>query len=456
VALASVTVMNGVSVSGSVLALTAAVTLDSNTISVCEAPPANQHPMADAGPDQVVSLANLATLDGSASSDDGQLEALSYSWLSNTGFSAAGKVATVLLPLGTHVFTLTVNDGEFSASDVVTITVVDVAPPVIEIASPAANAAYALDQIVFASYTCTDASGITSCTGTTANGARIDTSSPGSQPFCVAAADGAGNTSSRCVSYSVLEPPIITVTSPIEPIYESGSLLLAAYSCAGAATCTGDVASGSALDTSTRGLKSFTITATDAAGNVTTQLVTYTVSLGTCVTPFAGLTAWLPGEGSPIDRVSGTAGIWTGVANYGAGKVVQGFSVGNGSAVSLPFEQVGSFTLQAWLRTPDRMLREFTGVLSTGGSGQNAASLQIELDGSGNYRLNVGDGTFSWLLGPAFDFFQHVSVTFDGSTIAAYLNGQLVQRDVWTGSPGLGFHVLNVGIDRDGVNPSPA
>jgi hypothetical protein len=99
------------------------------------------------------------------------------------------------------------------------------------------------------------------------------------------------------------------------------------------------------------------------------------------------------------------------------------------------------------------MLPEFTGVLSTGGSGQNATSLQIELDGSGNYRLNAGDGTFSWLLGPALDFFQHVSVTFDGSTIAAYLNGQLVQSDVWTGSPGLGFHVLNVGIDRDGVKP---
>jgi hypothetical protein len=323
----------------------------------------------------------------------------------------------------------------------------------IAIESPGANASYALDQIVFASFTCTDASGIASCTGTTENGAQIDTSSAGSRPFCVTAIDGAGNTSSRCVSYSVLEPPTITVTSPFEPIYESGSLLLTEYSCAGAVTCTGDVASGSALDTSTPGLRSFTITATDAAGDVTTQVVTYTVSLGTCVTPFAGLTVWLPGESSSIDRVSGTAAIWTGVETYAAGKVSQGFSVGNGNSVSLPFEQVGPFTLQAWVRTPNRLLPEFTGVLSTGGSGQNATSLQIELDGSGNYRLNVGDGAFSWLLGPALDFFQHVSVTFDGSTIAAYLNGQLVQSDVWTGSSGLGFHVLNVGTDRDGVNP---
>jgi hypothetical protein len=38
--------------------------------------------------------------------------------MSNTGFSATGKIATVSLPLQ-HVFTLTVNDGEFSASDTV-------------------------------------------------------------------------------------------------------------------------------------------------------------------------------------------------------------------------------------------------------------------------------------------------------------------------------------------------
>ena len=147
------------------------------------------------------------------------------------------------------------------------------------------------------------------------------------------------------------------------------------------------------------------------------------------------------------------AAIWTGVETYAAGKVGQGFSVGNGNHVSLPFEQVGAFTVQAWVRAPDRLLPEFTGVLSTGGSAQSATSFQIELDGTGNYRLNVGDGALSWLIGPALDFFQHVAVTFDGSTLTAYLNGQLVQSEVWAGSPGLGFHVLNVGIDREGLHP---
>jgi hypothetical protein len=65
---------------------------------------------------RVVPLGCPVTLDGRGSSDDGRLQALSYSWASAARFSAAGPVATVsLLPLGTHVFTLTVNDGEFSA-----------------------------------------------------------------------------------------------------------------------------------------------------------------------------------------------------------------------------------------------------------------------------------------------------------------------------------------------------
>ena len=85
----------------------------------------------------------------------------------------------------------------------------DTTAPAIAIASPGANAAYALNQSVLASYTCTDASGIAFCTGTVANGAAIDTSSAGLKTFCVTAVDGVGNTSPspQCVSYSVLAPP---------------------------------------------------------------------------------------------------------------------------------------------------------------------------------------------------------------------------------------------------------
>src|SRR5207247_404697 len=172
-------------------------------------------------------------------------------------------------------------------------------------------------------------------------------------------------------------------------------------------------------------------------------LVTYTVSFGACVMPLDGLTAWMPGDGSALERITDRQAIWTGTETYAAGEVAQAFSVGNGNVVSLPFQQAGPFTLQAWVRTANRLQPEFTGIISTGVASQNATSLQIELDGFGNYRLNAGDSELSWLIGPATDFFQHVAVTLDGTTIAVYLNGQLVQSDAWTGSPGLGFQILN-------------
>jgi hypothetical protein len=70
-------------------------------------------------------------------------------------------------------------------------------------------------------------------------------------------------------------------------------------------------------------------------------------------------------------------------------------------------------------------------VIATGGPSQKPTSLQLELDGFGDYQLNVGDGDVSMLLGPAADTFQHIAITFDGSMLSAYVNGQLVESDEW-------------------------
>jgi hypothetical protein len=90
--------------------------------------PANQPPLADAGPDQVVTdtdgLGALdITLDGSGSSDpDGSI--VSYAW-SASGVSIPNGVApTASFPVGTTVVTLTVTDDDgATATDQVSITV---------------------------------------------------------------------------------------------------------------------------------------------------------------------------------------------------------------------------------------------------------------------------------------------------------------------------------------------
>lgn len=92
----------------------------------------NQPPVADAGTDQTVEQTSWdgaeIDLDGSASTDDGFIDPLTYSWSWN-GDSIDGVNPTVLLPLGDTEITLTVYDGQFSDDDIVVITVEDTTPP---------------------------------------------------------------------------------------------------------------------------------------------------------------------------------------------------------------------------------------------------------------------------------------------------------------------------------------
>jgi hypothetical protein len=94
----------------------------------------NRAPVANAGPDQTVECTSPAgeavTLDGSASSDPDN-NPLTYEW-KDAGGSVVGNTPIVNLtrPLGTHIFTLTVNDGKGgTASDSVAVIVQDTTPP---------------------------------------------------------------------------------------------------------------------------------------------------------------------------------------------------------------------------------------------------------------------------------------------------------------------------------------
>ena len=78
--------------------------------------------------------------------------------------------------------------------------------------------------------------------------------------------------------------PQITITSPAGGAgYTLSSTVLAGYRCSEGgitspiAICKGTVATGKPIDTSSAGTKSFTVTATDKAGNQTTKTVKYTV-----------------------------------------------------------------------------------------------------------------------------------------------------------------------------------
>lgn len=77
--------------------------------------------------------------------------------------------------------------------------------------------------------------------------------------------------------------PAITITAPVaDQVVVRHSTVLADFSCndgtgVGVASCVGTVADGAAIDTSTLGAHTFTVTSTDHQGLVGTKTVTYTV-----------------------------------------------------------------------------------------------------------------------------------------------------------------------------------
>jgi hypothetical protein len=102
-------------------------------IAAINSAPPNSAPAANAGPDQLIEATAPTTnviLDGSASSDP-DFDALAYEWRDSSN-NVVGNTATVglQLPLGTHTFTLKVDDGKGgTASDTVTVVVQDTTAP---------------------------------------------------------------------------------------------------------------------------------------------------------------------------------------------------------------------------------------------------------------------------------------------------------------------------------------
>jgi hypothetical protein len=102
----------------------------------------------------------------------------------------------------------------------------------------------------------------------------------------IACGAASSSTPSVTITYTVPDTtsPTISIVSPgANAAYPLGTTVPASYSCAdeaggtGLAACQGPVASGSLIDTSAAGAHSFTVTARDNAGNVSSQTVSYTV-----------------------------------------------------------------------------------------------------------------------------------------------------------------------------------
>jgi hypothetical protein len=96
------------------------------------------------------------------------------------------------------------------------VAIAPAGPPSVSITTPADGATYRLNQVIKASYSCTDdpnGPGIASCTGTVTHGSPIDTKSTGSHTFAVSATSTNGQSASKTVHYTVLGPPVNCLTA---------------------------------------------------------------------------------------------------------------------------------------------------------------------------------------------------------------------------------------------------
>jgi dipeptidyl aminopeptidase/acylaminoacyl peptidase len=205
--------------------------------------------------------------------------------------------------VGLHTFTASSFDdaGHYAS---VSVTYRVAGPPALTITSPIDGRYYALNADVRVGYSCIDqgGSGISSCTGDVPNGGSLDTSRAGSHTFTVSGVDNDGRSTSKTVKYTVVGPPLISITSPAPgSTFVLGTNVSPAYDCAStvpelhALTCSGPTA----VDTTTVGLRTYTVTATDALGVTASGISKYTV-----VYPFAGFDSPVSANGS-VDAKAG-------------------------------------------------------------------------------------------------------------------------------------------------------
>jgi hypothetical protein len=201
---------------------------------------------------------------------------------------------------GQHTVSVTATDFEGRQTTATqTYTVIDITKPHVVWRTPSDGATFEQGSYVTVDFTCEDDPGGLGivdggCGGDHPPGYPLDTSRLGTFSFHAYAVDEAFNVTEETIHYSIVDtrPPAIHLSSPDEgATYVLGQQAAASFWCddgygSGLSSCKGDVADGAALDTSTIGARTFTVAASDRAGNTASATHGYSV-----VYDFAGFAA---------------------------------------------------------------------------------------------------------------------------------------------------------------------
>jgi sugar lactone lactonase YvrE len=162
---------------------------------------------ASGGPFETWTNAAMFSLEATDGADGSGVASTQYSLDGSAAVTCpAGDVAVSEEGTTTISYWSVDNAGNIEATKTAMV-LVDKTAPVTTIATPANGTTYYQHQAATANWAVTDAlSGVATTTASVANGAALDTSSPGTHTVTVSATDAAGNTAEKTVSYMVVTP----------------------------------------------------------------------------------------------------------------------------------------------------------------------------------------------------------------------------------------------------------
>ena len=262
----------------------------------------------------------------------------------------------------------------------------------------------------------------------------ISTDTAGTTFTCTATSEG-GTTSVTATVKRDATPAAATITSPQFRMYETGSALVPAFTCAdalsGVAQCAGSSPDGEPLDTLTPGYHGFWVATTDRAGNPGGTFVDYAIGSGVCVLPPSDVSGWWRLEGETRNATSNSSstawrvGLTADV--YVDGMVGQGYQFeGADGYLQTPFHFSFAgdkqFAIAAWVNPSADTLgtivrsRESYSVARLANGSLAWAFRKPDVPALAYYDTGVKVPLNVW---------SHIAVVLDGTNVVTYLNGRV-------------------------------